>query len=110
LGLCPLGLVARLRASSEGRSILILPIELLEDSGRRGRSAPLFRADLLLTGVLFERQLDAWISFHNGPFHNLRCRLDDLGTLLPSESSARTSDVPLDIGAASVQKKGRPRH
>jgi len=36
----------------------------------------LFRADLLLTGVLFARQLDARISF--GPFHNSRCRLDDL--------------------------------
>jgi hypothetical protein len=32
----------------------------------------------MLSGVLFERQLDAQISFHTGPFHNSRCRLDDL--------------------------------
>jgi len=49
---------------------------LPEVSRRGGRHARLFRADLLLTGVLFERQLDARISF--GPFHNSRCRLDDL--------------------------------
>ena len=43
-----------------------------------GRHARLFRADLLSTGVLFERQLDARISFQNEPFHNSRCRFDDL--------------------------------
>jgi hypothetical protein len=32
----------------------------------------------MLTGVLFERQLDAQISLHTGPFQNSRCRLDDL--------------------------------
>jgi len=77
----PLPLVARLRASSAGRSILILPIEFgrcLKIADAAGGTPHLFRADLLLTGVLFERQLDARISFHNGPFHNSRCRLDDL--------------------------------
>jgi hypothetical protein len=39
-----------------------------------GGAPPLFRADLMLSGVLFERQLDAQISFHTGPFHNSRCR------------------------------------
>ena len=71
----------RLRASSAGRSILLLPIEFsrcLEISDAAGGTPRLFRADLLLTGVLFERQLDARISFHNGPFRNSRCRLDDL--------------------------------
>jgi hypothetical protein len=37
----------------------------------------MFRADLLLTGILFERQVDAHISFHTGPFRDSRCRLDD---------------------------------
>jgi hypothetical protein len=70
----------RLRASSAGRSILILPLEFsrcLKIVDATGGTPRLFRADLLLTGVLFERQLDARISFHNGPFHNSRCRLDD---------------------------------
>ena len=59
----------------------ILPIEFgrcLKIADAAGGTPHLFRADLLLTGVLFERQLDARISFHNGPFHNSRCRLDDL--------------------------------
>jgi hypothetical protein len=71
----------RLQASSGGRSILILPIEFsrcLKITDAAGGTPRLFRADLLLTGVLFDRQLDARISFHNGPFHNSRCRLDDL--------------------------------
>jgi TM2 domain-containing membrane protein YozV len=71
----------RVRASSTGTSTLLLPIEFsrcLKISDVRGATPLLFRADLLLTGVLFERQLDAWISFHTGPFRNARCRLDDL--------------------------------
>jgi hypothetical protein len=32
----------------------------------------------MLTGLLFERQIDAQISFHTGPFHNPGCRLEDL--------------------------------
>jgi hypothetical protein len=70
----------RLRANSAGRSTLILPIEFsrcLAIADAAGGTPRLFRADLLLTGVLFERQLDARISFHSGPFHNSRCRLDD---------------------------------
>ena len=71
----------RLRASSAGRSILLLPVEFsrcLDISDAAGGTPRLFGADLLLTGVLFERQLDARISFHTGPFRNSRCRLDDL--------------------------------
>jgi hypothetical protein len=71
----------RLRATSAGRSILLLPFEFshcLKITDARGGMPRLFRADLLLTGVVFERQLDARISFYTGPFHNSRCRLDDL--------------------------------
>jgi hypothetical protein len=71
----------RLQATSEGRSILLLPFEFsrcLKITDAAGGTPRLFRADLLLTGVLFERELDARISFHTGPFLNSRCRLDDL--------------------------------
>ena len=71
----------RLRATSVGHSILLLPLEFsrcLKISDAAGGMPRLFRADLLLTGVVFERQLDARISFHTGPFLNSRCRLDDL--------------------------------
>ena len=43
-----------------------------------GGTLRLFRSDLMLTGPLFERQIDAQISFHTGPFHNPGCRLEDL--------------------------------
>jgi hypothetical protein len=43
-----------------------------------GGAPRLFRSSLMLTGVLFERQIDAQISFHTGPFHNPGCRLEDL--------------------------------
>jgi hypothetical protein len=69
------------RASSAGRSILLLPIEFsrcLKISDAAGGAPRLFRADLMLTGVLFEREIDAQISFHTGPFHNPGCRLEDL--------------------------------
>jgi hypothetical protein len=71
----------RLRATSVGPSILLLPFEFsrcLKISDTAGGMPRLFRADLLLTGVQFERQLDARISFHTGPFFNSRCRLEDL--------------------------------
>jgi len=70
----------RLRANSAGRSILLLPIEFsrcLKISDAAAGRPRMFRADLLLTGVLFERQLDARISFHTGPFRDSRCRLED---------------------------------
>lgn len=71
----------RVRASSAGKSMLILPIEFsrcLKISDAAAGTPRLFRADLLLTGIRFEGQLDARISFHTGPFRNSRCRLDDL--------------------------------
>src|SRR5262249_42264570 len=71
----------RVRANSAGKSILLLPLEFsrcLKISDAAGGAPRLFRADLMLTAVLFERHIDAQISFHTGPFHNSRCRLDDL--------------------------------
>jgi hypothetical protein len=71
----------RVRAVSDGPAMLLLPIEFsrcLRVSSRSAVVLPrLFRADLLLTGILFENELDADISFFSGPFSNSRCRLDD---------------------------------
>jgi hypothetical protein len=70
----------RIRATSEGVSLLLLPVEfsrcLRLESPRQG--ARLLRVNLMFTGVLFERQLDAEISFRSGPFGASRCRLEDL--------------------------------
>jgi hypothetical protein len=70
----------RIRAKSEGHSVLLLPWEFsqcLKITNRSG-AARLFRADLFLTGVLFEGDLDATITFHTGPLIDSRCRLKDL--------------------------------
>ena len=91
---------------------------LPEVSRRGGRHARLFRADLLLTGVLFERQLDARFPFTTDHFTTRVAASTIWQTAIawpcathsrtvPSlEFSVRTPDAPLDIGAASVQKKG----
>jgi len=72
----------RIRASSEGLSILLLPFEFshcLNVVNRTAGPAPrIFRADLLLTGVLFDRRLDGDIVFRAGPGIGARCRLQDL--------------------------------
>ena len=72
----------RIRASSEGLSILLLPFEFshcLNVVDRTAGPAPrVFRADLLLTGVLFDRRLDSDIVFRAGPGFGARCRLQDL--------------------------------
>src|SRR5262245_28369360 len=65
------------RAKSEGHSVLLLPWEYshcLKIQSRSG-AARLFRADLLLTGVLFAGELDATITFHTAPLIDSRCRL-----------------------------------
>jgi hypothetical protein len=71
----------KVRAQSEGSAILLLPIEfsrcLTVRSRVDGPSPRLFRADLVLTGVLFDHRLDADISFRVGPGEASRCRLQD---------------------------------
>jgi hypothetical protein len=73
----------KVRAQSEGSAILLLPIEfsrcLTVRSRVDGPPPRLFRADLVLTGVLFDHRLDADISFHVGPGEASRCRLQDAG-------------------------------
>jgi hypothetical protein len=71
----------RVRASSEGTALLLLPVEFsrcLRVDVSRGEGEPrLLRANLLLTGILFEKHLDAEIRFRSGPFGASRCRLQD---------------------------------
>jgi hypothetical protein len=111
----------RVYASSAGRSILVVPIEFSPKiADAVGGTPRLFRADLVLTGVLFERQLEARISFTTDHFTTRLAASTIWRTAIawrnglqgrpPSEFLARTSDAPLDIGAASVQKGAEQRH
>jgi hypothetical protein len=70
------------KAVSSGSSILVLPMEFSRCL-HIARAAPdlkvvrLIRADLLMTGVLFEKSLDVTLFYRNGPFTNSNCRLED---------------------------------
>jgi len=71
-----------IKATSLGRSVLILPVEFsrclqLFVRGQTVSSTRLFRADLLITGIVFQGSLDATISYRTGPLSNSRCRLLD---------------------------------
>jgi hypothetical protein len=81
------------RATSLGRSMLLLPLEFshcLTLSAATGKDATsnarLLRADLVLTGLVFERAVDANIRYFTGPFANSTCRLKD-----------RTESIEMDI-------------
>jgi hypothetical protein len=70
-------------AESDGRSLVIVPLEfshcleLHEAQPSGGGEATLLRIDGLLTGLLFDRHVDAVLSFRIGPLHNPLCRWED---------------------------------
>jgi hypothetical protein len=70
-------------AESDGRSVVIVPlefshcIELHEMHPGDGNGPSLVRIDGLLTGLVFDRHVDAVLSFRIGPLHNPLCRWRD---------------------------------
>ena len=74
----------RLTGTSNGRTLIVVPHEYSHCIEMRTTgSAPvssrvsMHRVDGILTGVLFEKEVDIVLSFGIGPLHNARCRLDD---------------------------------
>jgi hypothetical protein len=61
------------------RTILLLPIEFSDCLTLTGAPANvcLFRADLVLTGLIFDEAVDLCFSYFTGPFANSTCRLRD---------------------------------
>jgi hypothetical protein len=70
-------------AKSVSRSLVVVPIEfshcmeLHEMRLRSSAGAALLRVDGVLTGIVFEHDLDAVLSFRIGPLHNPLCRWQD---------------------------------
>jgi hypothetical protein len=70
-------------AKSAGRSLVVVPVEFshcvalheLRLGTRTGTA--LLRVDGVLTGIVFEHELDAVLSFRIGPLHNPLCRWQD---------------------------------
>jgi hypothetical protein len=68
------------RASSAGRSILVLPVQYSRCwsvSGGEGNPV-LFRANLMQLGISFTGKLDANLVFRFGPFFASACRVEDV--------------------------------
>jgi hypothetical protein len=83
-------------ADSDGRSLIIVPVEfshcleLVETPAADVRGASVLRIDGLLTGIVFTHHLDAVLSFRIGPLRNPTCRwLDyrDLKAPVPGSGS-----------------------
>jgi hypothetical protein len=71
----------RLQAESDGRSILLLPLEFsqcLKAKPVANDKPILFRANLVGTGVLFSGAVDTMLSIRTGAFLHPACRLWDL--------------------------------
>ena len=73
----------RITGTSPGTSMLLLPLEfshcLMVMSDKQTANPPtIFRANLVQTGILFDRTVDVSIKFFLGPFQNSRCRLADV--------------------------------
>ena len=68
---------------SAGRSLVIVPVEfshcmeLHELRLGTGTGAAVLRVDGVLSGIVFEHDLDAVLLFRIGPLHNPLCRWQD---------------------------------
>jgi len=92
------GVSLRVQAVSPGQSILLVPLEFSRclEQQDSGGTPILFRANLLLTGILFSGRLDTRLSIGTGVFYRPWCRLQDY-------FDARTrgiGDVPVSPAAA----------
>ena len=73
----------RITAQSAGRTLVVVPYEFsrciqLQTLLPSGAAPPeLMRVDADLTGVLFERNLDALLEYRTGPLRNPMCRWQD---------------------------------
>ncbi len=69
-----------IRASSKGKSMLIVPVEYsrcMDVTAINGAMPQAIRVNIALTGLVFEREMDILLSTNIGPFHHPRCRLKD---------------------------------
>lgn len=71
-----------IRSQSPGRSVLLLPVQysrclIVANKNRLNLPPRLFRANIWLTGLLFDKDLDVSISYKHGPVHRPFCRISD---------------------------------
>src|SRR5262249_4853194 len=64
-------------ASSDGQSVLVLPVQYSHCWTARNPDVQLFRANLMQLGIGFAGTLDTELVFHWGPLFASHCRLED---------------------------------
>lgn len=89
----------RISALSGGTSVILLPLEYshcleLKPISRTEGLPKLFRANLVQVGILFDRELDAVVTYFTGPFHNAGCRLEDARDMQRLDVTAAPSARP----------------
>jgi hypothetical protein len=72
----------RIRASSDGTSLLALPLEYshclnLLQNNQSIETPRIIRINLLQSGLIFNKSLDVEIRYFTGPFQNSGCRFED---------------------------------
>jgi len=88
---------ARVRAQSEGISLLLLPIQFSHCLALDGApQARLVRANLVQAGLLFQGALDARLDYSFSPFERPRCRSTDLDDLRRADLRAEARRVEPD--------------
>src|SRR5262249_12812138 len=81
------------RASSTGRSLLVLPVQYSRCWTASGQGRPkLIRANLMQLGIIFQGTLDASLTFRFGPVLASQCRIEDLRDM--ERLSIRDARIP----------------
>jgi hypothetical protein len=82
----------RVTGTSSGQTLVVIPREYshcLELIPNGPGTASLHRVDGVLTGLLFDRKVDAVVAFRTGPFHNPTCRYRDFRDFVGREGAFR---------------------
>ncbi|MDA9637033.1 hypothetical protein N9T42_04950, partial [SAR86 cluster bacterium] len=85
-----------IKASSKGHSMLLLPVEYRNAYKIYGTSAKLFRANIFMTGVFFDKDLDIEIMFYPSSLQVLSGILDDIKDLKKFNFNSGLVNYPLE--------------
>ena len=93
------GVVINIRATSSGRSILVLPVQFsnclkVENLLSTPEQPEIFTANLMQTGIVFENKLNANLKFEYGLF-NAGCRIQDIENI--KDLKIKSNSKPLYV-------------
>ena len=91
-----------LHAESQGRSLLVLPVEFsrcltVSSALSSNGDVRIFRTNLVQVGVLFSTSLDVKVTFESGPFAHATCRVKDIEDMRALDLPAAAKRFPLNL-------------